>query len=300
MGTVLLELRADMARIQESLGALTHNMENDLMRDPLPPELELKLCKSEAELSRIKQCQGDILAVSPNDPILGEVDELKALYLELNDRVQVALEESQAEEDARLLREERAYRARLLGEKLKYMHEDLEKTVTKVMSQLKGRIGSGVGCLEMFNIQLDAIKACLDFAGEQLVTAQSVADKLVSDFPEQTVISIREQIAKQAALESIIETCRDLMSTMRSTGGVTVSRPGSAAEPKKEFLVPEFRLSNGPSRGKVSSTVSARGETGVESGVSQVSPSWDSSPPSTTICELGIKGPGEPSSRCEL
>ena len=97
-----------MAHLQESLWTLMHNMEDDLRRDPLPPELELKLCKSEAELSRIKQCQGDILAVSPNDQILGEVNELKALYLELNDRVQVALEESQAEEDACLLWEDRA------------------------------------------------------------------------------------------------------------------------------------------------------------------------------------------------
>ena len=153
MGTVLLELRAEMARLQESLGSLMHDIENILMKDPLPPELELKSCKSEAELSRLRQCQGDILSMSPNDPILGEVDELKALYLELNDRVQVALEESQAKEEARLLREEKAYRARLLGEKLKHMHEDLERTVTEVMAQLKGRIGSGVGCLEMFNIQ---------------------------------------------------------------------------------------------------------------------------------------------------
>ena len=101
------ELRANMARLQESLCTLMHEMEDDLRRDPLPPELELELCKSEAELSRIKQCQGDILAVSPNDPIRGKVDELQALYLELNDRVQVALEESQAEEEARLLQEER-------------------------------------------------------------------------------------------------------------------------------------------------------------------------------------------------
>ena len=106
-----------MAHLQESLGALMHDMENDLRRDPLPPKLELKLCMSEAELGRIRQCQGDILAVSPDDTIRGKVEELQALYLELNDRVQVALEESQAEEEARLLREERAYRARLLGVK---------------------------------------------------------------------------------------------------------------------------------------------------------------------------------------
>ena len=123
MGTVLLELRADMARLQESLGSLMHDMENDLMRDPLPPELELKSCKSEAELDRLRQCQEDILSVSPNDSILREVEDLKALYLELNDRVQVALEESQAKEDARLMREERAYRACLLGEKLKFTHK---------------------------------------------------------------------------------------------------------------------------------------------------------------------------------
>ena len=156
MGTVLLELRADMARLQESLGALMHDMETDLMKDPLPPELELKSCKSEAELVKLRQCQEDILSVSPNDSILGEVEELKALYLELNDRVQVALEERQAEEDARLLREERAYRARLLGENIKFTHEDLGRIMTDVMAQLKGETGSDVGSFEVFNIQLDA------------------------------------------------------------------------------------------------------------------------------------------------
>ena len=104
MGTVLRELRAEVARLQETLGAMMHDMEGDLMRDPLPPELELKSCKSEAELVKLRQCQKDILSMCPGDSILGEVEELKALYLELNDRVQVALEERQAEEDARLSR----------------------------------------------------------------------------------------------------------------------------------------------------------------------------------------------------
>ena len=36
----------------------------------------------------------------------------------------------------------------------------------------------------------------------------------------------------------------------------------------------------------------ASSEAGVVGGVSQVSTSWDSSPPSTTTGELGIKGPG--------
>ena len=166
MGTVLTELRANVSRLQKSLWTQMHDMEDDLRRDPLPPELELKLCKSEAELSRIKQCQGDILAVIPDDPICGKIVELQALYLDLSDRVQVAIEESQAEEDARLLREDRAFRACLLGEKLKYTYGDLDRTVTEVMAQLKVRTGSGVGCLEVFNIQLDAIKARLDFAAE--------------------------------------------------------------------------------------------------------------------------------------
>ena len=70
--------------------------------------------------------------------------------------------------------------------------------------------------------------------------------------------------------------------------------------PKKEFLVPEFRLSDGPSRGKVSSAVSAGGETVVESGVSQVSPSWDSSsslPPTSNWSSGGTSGGAKASHR---
>ena len=205
-----------MARLQETLRALMHDLENDLMRNPLPPDLELNLCKSEAEWGKLRLCQEDIRSMCPGDSRLREVEELKALYLELNGKVQVALEKRQAEEDARLLREERAYRARLLGERLKFSHEELDRIVTDVMAQLKGRIGSDVGSLEVFNIQLDATKARLDFAGEQLVTAQAMVDKLVSDFPEQSVISIREQVASQAEFESRIEACRELMYTMKS------------------------------------------------------------------------------------
>ena len=89
-----------MARLKESLWTLMHDMEADLMRDPLPPKLELTLCKSESELCEIKQCQGGILAVNPDDLVQGEIVELQALYLDLSDRVQVAIDESQAEEEA--------------------------------------------------------------------------------------------------------------------------------------------------------------------------------------------------------
>ena len=173
-----------MARLQETLRALMHDLKNDLRKDPLPPELELKLCKSEAEWGKLRSCQENVRAMCPGDPIHGEVEELKALYLKLNDRVQVALEERQAEEKARLEREERAYRARLLGERLKFSHEELDRIVTDVMTQLKGEIGPDVGALEVFNIQLDATKTRLDFAGELLGTAQAMIDQLISDFPE--------------------------------------------------------------------------------------------------------------------
>ena len=74
MGTVLRELRAKAARLQETLGAMMHDIEDDLMRDPLPPKLELKSCKSEAELVKLRQCQENIRSMCPGDSILGEVE----------------------------------------------------------------------------------------------------------------------------------------------------------------------------------------------------------------------------------
>ena len=56
MGSVLRKLRARVARLQETLRALMHDLENDLRKDPLPPELELKLCKSEAEWGKLRSC----------------------------------------------------------------------------------------------------------------------------------------------------------------------------------------------------------------------------------------------------
>ena len=44
----------------------------------------------------------------------------------------------------------------------------------------------------------------------------------------------------------------------------------------------------------------ASSEVGVVGGVPQVSPSWGSLPSSTPICELGSKGPKEPTGRCKL
>ena len=114
MGTVLTELRANVACLRESLWTQTQDMEGDLMKDPLPPTLAITLCKSESIWREIEQCYGNILAIDPGDPVQGEIVELRALYLDLSDRIQIAIEESQAEEDARLLQQDRAFKAHVV------------------------------------------------------------------------------------------------------------------------------------------------------------------------------------------
>ena len=109
-----------MVRLQETLRALMHDLKSDLIKSPLPPDLELKLCKTKAEWCKLRLCQKDIRLMCPSDPSLREGEELRVLYLELSGKVQAALERHQAEEEARHLREERTYRARLLGESLKF------------------------------------------------------------------------------------------------------------------------------------------------------------------------------------
>ena len=113
-----------MARLQETLRALMHDLESDLVKSPLLPDLELKLCKTKAEWCKLRLSENDIRLMCPSDPSLRENEELRALYLELSGKVQAALERQQAEEEDRRLRDDRSYRTRLLVEKLKFSHEE--------------------------------------------------------------------------------------------------------------------------------------------------------------------------------
>ena len=76
MGTVLPELRANMVRLRESLWTQTQDMEGDLLKDPLPPMLEIMLYKSESIWREFEQGYGNILAIDPGDPVLGEIVKL--------------------------------------------------------------------------------------------------------------------------------------------------------------------------------------------------------------------------------
>ena len=194
------------------------------------------------------------------------------------------------------MQQDKAFKAHVVCEKWKQIYDLLEGSVKETMALIKGMSDSGIGQLEMINIKLDAMETRLGLARGQLDVAQSLADSLVTDFPEQTLVTTTEQASKRTAIELMIETCRDLMSTMRSTGDTESSRPASASIPKaKGYLVPDFRFNNGPSQGKVLTTVSARGEVGVDAGVSRVSPSWDSSllpPPASNQGMNGFRRQG--------
>ena len=190
MGMVLPELRANMARLRESLWTQMQEMEADLMRDPLLPTLLTTLCKSESKWHEIEQCHGNILAVSSGDPVQREILDLRALYLDLNDRVQIALEDNQAKEEARLLHRDRVFEAHVLGERWKYIYRVIDASVNEIMAQLKGGPNSGIGQLEVISIKFDAIRTRLEYVEAQLDAAQSLADSMVSNYPEQTMVTI--------------------------------------------------------------------------------------------------------------
>ena len=136
----------------------------------------------------------------------------------------------------------------MLGERWKYIYGVIDATVNKIMAQLKGGPNSGIGQLEVISIKFDAIKTRLEYVEGQLNTAQSLADSMVSNYPEQTMVTITEQVTKRTTIESMIETCRDLMSTMRSTGDTGISRQASVTIPMAQvYLVPDFGSKSRPS-----------------------------------------------------
>ena len=104
-----------MARLQEALRASMQDLENDLVKSPLPPDLEEKLCETKAEWYKLRLCENDVRVMCPSDPSLRENEELRVLYLKLSGKLQAAPESQQAEEEDRHLRRERTYRTRLLG-----------------------------------------------------------------------------------------------------------------------------------------------------------------------------------------
>ena len=103
------------------------------------------------------------------------------------------------------------------------------------------------------------------------------------------MVTIMTQVRRRTAIESRIEICRDLLSTMRSTDDVDIGRQSSVTIPKNQvYLVPDFR-SKGRHLGGGISNVSARGKPEVGGGVSRVVSSWDSSPPPTTTSSQGSR-----------
>ena len=139
----------------------------------------------------------------------------------------------------------------MLGERWKYIYGVIDATVNEIMEQLKGGPDSGIGQLEVISIKFDAIKTRLEYVEGQLNAAQSLVDSMVSNYPEQTMVTITEQVAKRTAIESMIETCRDLMSTMRSTGDTGISQQASVTIPKAQvYLVPDFGSKSRPLGGQ--------------------------------------------------
>ena len=170
----------------------------------------------------------------------------------MNDRVQVALEDNQSKEEARLLHRDKVFEAHALGERWKCIYKDIDASVDEIMTQLKGGPTSGIGQLEVINIKFDAIRTRLEYVKTQSDAAQSLADAMVSNYPDQTMVTIMEQVAKRTAIESMIETCKDLMSTMRSTGDKETSRQSRVTIPKAQvYLVPDFGSKGRPSGGQL-------------------------------------------------
>ena len=61
------------------------------------------------------------------------------------------------------------------------------------MAQLKGGPTSGIGQLEVINIKFDAIRTRLEYVKTQLDAAQSLADAMVSNYLDQTMVTKRNR-----------------------------------------------------------------------------------------------------------
>ena len=105
MGATLGELRAAMNRLKDSLRSQMKTMEADLRKDPFPMlSLLTELWDAASEWSKVEDCHRHILALTEGeqakDERLAHV-EFQAHYIDLNDRVEDALDDHRLEEEAR-------------------------------------------------------------------------------------------------------------------------------------------------------------------------------------------------------
>ena len=97
--------------------------------------------------------------MSKGDPVQGEFFDLQALYFDVNDRVQIALEDNQSREEARILQWDKTFEAHSLGAEWGCIYKEIDASLDEMIAQLKDGPADGIGQLEMVNIKCDAMEA---------------------------------------------------------------------------------------------------------------------------------------------
>ena len=94
-----------MVRLRESLWSQIKTMEADLRKDPVPQSLLYDLWNAESEWIIVEECHSDFLAMAEGEQARNERlahEEFCAYYIDVNNRVQDAIDNNRSKEEARV------------------------------------------------------------------------------------------------------------------------------------------------------------------------------------------------------
>ena len=197
MGATIGELRAAMNRLRGKLKAQMEVMEADLQKEQFPKRsLIRKLGIAETDWNKIENYYTHILTLVEDEQEAEDgrlaYEEFQTQYLNLNGRVQDALDEHRVAEEAREQDLLRVSRVRQLGERWEVAYQHIETVLGELKTRLEGEPIDNVELLGVKSAQLDEIKA-------QINSSVALVDSMFAADPDQTVITLEAQGTRKTA-----------------------------------------------------------------------------------------------------
>ena len=198
MGATLGELKAAMNRLKGKLRSQMEVMEADLAKEPFPKRsLIRKLGNAETDWNKVENYYTHILTLIEEEQAEADrlaYEEFQTQYLNLNGRVQDALDAHREEEEDRERDNLKVSRVRLLGERWGAAYQHIETILGELKSWLEGEPIDNVELLEVKSAQLNEIKA-------QINSAASLVDSMFAADPDQSLVTWEVQGTRKISVE---------------------------------------------------------------------------------------------------
>ena len=220
-------------------------MENKLGADPFPKySLRRKLGNAETFWKEMENYYIHIRTFTDEDQ--AEIDrvafeEFQTRYLDVNGRVEDALEDHRIEEETREQDRLKVLKVKQLSDRWEAAYQHIETVLEELKTRLEGEPIENVELLQVKSSQLEAIK-------EHISASAMVVDSMFAKDPEQTVVTIETQGTRKTQAETRINVCEELLAKFQAAINARNATNVEAAAPAvaEAMDAPAARRTIGP------------------------------------------------------